>query len=274
MTTTPEERSPEQRTPEVHTPEQRTAEPLMAEPLLAEHAAAPHTTESRTAEPLPADQVAGPLVAEPPAADVRALAPRRPFRAGSAAVAGPLTAGARPPRELPRWVRWTVLPLLVLVPLGYVIISAQQSRESGESKQQEAAARHLTFGYYPSSLQQRIYQVPIPYGAAHVGYLETNSWSTSVLYVQFTTTAGGLDTFLAKAGTSRAALRSGSSEIGSAQARAASWSFAGPGPWAGISMHKNGDKPDHAISVDLHDPDAPTVYVVSTVNFRYGFRDS
>ncbi|MBY8877977.1 hypothetical protein K7862_10090 [Streptomyces sp. PLK6-54] len=171
-------------------------------------------------------------------------------------------------------MRWTVLPLLVLVPLGYVIISAQQSRESGESKQLEAAARHLTFGYYPSSLQQRIYQVPIPYGAAHVGYLETNSWSTSVLYVQFTTTAGGLDTFLAKVGTSRAALRSGSSEISRSQAREASWTFSGPGPWSGTSMHKNGDKPDHAISVDLHDPDAPTVYVVSTVNFRYGFRDS
>jgi hypothetical protein len=171
-------------------------------------------------------------------------------------------------------VRWTVLPLLVLVPLGYVIISAQQSRESGENKQEEAATRQMKFGYFPSSLQQRIYQVPVPFGAAHVGVLETNSWSTSRLYVQFTTTAGGLDTFLAMVGTSRQALRAGASAISAAQARTASWTFDTPGPWAGTTMHKNGDKPDHAITVDLRNPDAPTVYVVSTVNFRYGFRDA
>jgi len=176
----------------------------------------------------------------------------------------------RPARDAPRWVRWTVLPLLVLVPIGYVAISAEQSRDSGQSKQQEAAARHLT-REAPTSLQQRIYKVAIPAGAARPGYLETNSWDTSVLYAQFTTSAGGLDTFLAKIGTSRAALRDGWSGISPAQAGKAGWNFAVPRPYAGIALHQVGDKPDHDIAVDLTNPDAPTVYVVSTVNFQHGF---
>jgi hypothetical protein len=173
-------------------------------------------------------------------------------------------------RNAPRWVRWTVLPLLVLVPLGYVIISAEQSRDGGAVKEQEAAARHMT-PELPSSLQQRVYQVPFPVGATAVGYLETNSWDTSVLYAQFTTTAGGLDTFLAKIGTSRDALRDGNPAVGAAQARAAGWSLADSGPWAGIALHQLGDKPDHDIAVDLTHADEPTVYVVSTVNFQHGF---
>ncbi len=176
----------------------------------------------------------------------------------------------RPVRDLPRWVRWTVLPLLVLVPLGYVIISAEQSRDGGVSKQQEAAARNMTWEE-PTSLQQRIYQVPFPVGASRVGYLETNSWDTSALYAQFTTTAGGLDTFLARIGTSRDALRDGRAALSPAQARTAGWALSDAGPWVGTELHTVGDSPDHDIVVDLSDADAPTVYVVSTVNFQHGF---
>ncbi|MCL2729617.1 MAG: hypothetical protein FWE15_06285 [Actinomycetia bacterium] len=252
--------SPDQRTPD-SAPDQHGQDGLGTEHAADQRPPEPRAAGTRTAEPLAPEQGAR-------GADTRTPKQRRPGAAPAPAAAG----SAAAPRDLPRWVRWTVLPLLVLVPLGYVIISAQQSRESGESKQQEAASRHMTFGYYPSALQQRIYEMPIPYGAAHVGYLETNSWDTSVLYTQFTTTAGGLDTFLAKVGTSREALHAGASDISASQARAAGWTFTGPGPWTGISMHKPGDKPDHAITVDLHDPDVPTVYVVSTVNFQHGFR--
>ena len=177
---------------------------------------------------------------------------------------------ARPPRNPPRWVRWTVVPLLVLVPMGYVGISAAQSRGSGESAQQLAAGRRLT-QVYPTSLQQRIYQVPIPMGARYVRNMETNSWVTSVLYAEFQTTAGGLDTFLAEVGTSRAALHAGRVAMTPAQCKAVGWNFGIPHLWAGLSMHQAGDKPDHDITVDLSNPDRPRVYVVSTVNFQHGF---
>jgi hypothetical protein len=176
-----------------------------------------------------------------------------------------------PPRELPSWVRWVVVPLLVLVPLGYVLISAAQSRNSGQDVQKQAAARHLTW-VVPSELTRRIYQVPIPDGTVHDGYLETNSWDTSEFYCQFTTTAGGLDTFLAQLGTSRAALHDGKVSISDEQAGQVGWNFHIPDhQWAGMSSHQAGDKPDHDITVDLTHADAPVVYVVSTVNFQHGF---
>jgi hypothetical protein len=289
--------SPDQRTsgpaPDRRTPGPARQDPQAAEQAehaeQAERAEDQRPPEQRTAEPRSAggraaEPAGGAVAGEAPAAgqpgtgtapgtETRAPGPRRPAAAAGTG-AGPGrngAAGPAGPRDLPRWVRWTVLPLLVLVPLGYVIISAQQSRESGESKQQEAAVRQLVFGYYPSPLQQRIYEMPIPFGAGHVGVLETNSWDTSVLFTQFTTTAGGLDTFLAKVGTSREALHAGASDITASQRRTAGWTFTGPGPYSGTSMQKPGDKPDHAITVDLHDPDAPTVYVVSTVNFQHGF---
>jgi len=177
---------------------------------------------------------------------------------------------ARNPRDAPRWVRWTVFPLLVLVPAGYLAVSALQSRDSGETIQQLAAARQLTM-VAPTPLQRRIYEVSIPRGSKHVGFLETNSWDTSVLDVQFTTTPGGLDTFLSKVGTSRAALSEGWDAITPAQAEGPGWSFPATRSWAGAQLHQAGDKPDHDIMVDLTDEAAPKVYVVSTVNFQHGF---
>ncbi|WP_329137839.1 hypothetical protein OG552_28825 [Streptomyces sp. NBC_01476] len=193
-----------------------------------------------------------------------------PPQHSAAGTGHPRSGDPHAPRDLPRWVRWTVLPLLVVVPIGYVAISAEQSRDSGMDKQQEAAARHLT-RHWPSGLQQRIYQVEFPTESHHPGYLETNSWDVSVFYAQFSTTAGGLDTFLAKIGTSRTALRMGNTAISPAQAKAAGWNFDVPRSYAGVSLHQVGDKPDHEIIVDLTNPDAPTVYVVSTVNFQHGF---
>jgi hypothetical protein len=176
-----------------------------------------------------------------------------------------------PPRDLPRWVRWVVVPLLVLVPLGYVLISAEQSRDGGADSQKQAAARHLTWEV-PSELTRRIYQVPIPDSTVHDGYLETNSWDISEFYCEFTTSAGGLDTFLAQLGTSRAALTEGKVSISTDQATQVGWNFAVPGHlWSGMSRHQAGDRPDHDITVDLTHADTPVVYVVSTVNFQHGF---
>ncbi len=174
------------------------------------------------------------------------------------------------PRVPPRWVRWTVVPLLVLVPMGYVVISAAQSRGAGESEQQAVAARQLE-QVYPTLLQQRIYQVRVPVGSRYTRYLETNTWDTSVFYAEFLTTAGGLDTFLAQIGTSRAALIPDKVTMTAAQSKAAGWNFAIPRAWAGLTLHQFGDKPDHNVTVDLTYPDTPRVYVVSTVNFQHGF---
>lgn len=139
------------------------------------------------------------------------------------------------------------------------------------TKQKEAAVSHLSLAV-PTILQRQIYQLPFPDGTTSPGYLETNSWDTSVLYVQFTTTSGGLDTFLAKIGTSRYALKPGKDAITADEAKTAGWVFHPSHTFSGITMHQAGDKPDHDIVVDLTDPDVPTVYGVSTVNFRHGFK--
>jgi hypothetical protein len=174
---------------------------------------------------------------------------------------------AQPLRKPPRWVRWTVVPLLVLVPVGYVIISAEQSRDSGIDKQNQAAATRLTH-LWPSRVQRRIYQVPIPYGGTTgVAYLETNSWTTSTLYVEFRTNAGGLDTFLAQVGTSRAALKAGDVTVTAKQRKTVQWNFGPTHQWAGVSLTQHGDKPDHNLVVDLTNPDQPVIYVASTMNF-------
>ena len=174
---------------------------------------------------------------------------------------------AMPARKPPRWVQWTVVPLLILVPIGYVIISAEQSRDSGEEKQQQAAATTLTH-LWPTKVQRRIYEVTIPSGSAPVAYLETNNWASSSFYVQFRTNQGGLDTFLAQYGKSRSALADGEVTVSRKQARTVRWNFGADGRWAGLKLKQHGDKPDHNITVDFSNTDHPVVYVVSTINFR------
>lgn len=176
------------------------------------------------------------------------------------------TVGAEP-RPLPRWVRWTVVPLLVLVPFGYMLISADQSRDSGADKQHEASATRLTRHLWPTKVQRRIYQVPIPVGATNVAFLETNSWRSSSLYVQFATTPGGLDSFLAQIRTSRSALRAGYFPVSAGEARRAGWVWREDRVWAGIRLTQHGDKPDHFVVVNLSNPDRPYVYLVSTMDF-------
>ncbi|MFE0629537.1 hypothetical protein ACFW3D_21565 [Streptomyces sp. NPDC058864] len=172
-----------------------------------------------------------------------------------------------PPRKPPRWVQWMVVPLLILVPIGYVIISAEQSRDSGEEKQEQAAATTLTY-LWPTKVQRRIYEVTIPSGSKPVAYLETNNWAASSFYVQFRTNQGGLDTFLAQYGKSRSALADGDVTVSPKQARTVRWAFGTDRKWAGLKLKQHGDKPDHNITVDFSDTDHPVVYVVSTINFR------
>lgn len=173
----------------------------------------------------------------------------------------------RTSRQLPGWVRWTVVPLMVLVPIGYLLISAEQSRDSGEGKQQEAATTVLSHHSWPTKVQRRIYEVPIPLGSTNVGYLETNSWKTSSLYVQFATTPSGLDTFLAQIRISRAALRTGYIPISGQEAKRAGWVWHTDRVWAGARLTQHGDKPDHSIVVNLNNPERPYIYLVSTMDF-------
>lgn len=173
----------------------------------------------------------------------------------------------RPLRKVPRWVQWTIVPLLVVVPVGYVIVAAEQSRNSGQDKEASAAPKELTWDW-PTRAQRRIYQVPIPLAWTRgIAFMETNTWNTSVLYVQFTPTAGGLDTFLAQVGTSRSALRAGDVTITPGQAEVPGWSFPPGHTWAGVTTTQHGDKPDHDITVDLSDMTHPIVYIASTINF-------
>lgn len=303
MTATPDRRTPDDshnvtpgaRTPDHRPPKARRGAARTGEPAAESRAAGPGTTAPRPPAPRSPEPAAPPSRSQqPPRSPRPRKSPSRdrdgdldleldidldldaefdldapPAGSGPADPAGGRSE-TRSVRDLPRWVRWLVLPLLVLVPAGYLAISADQSRDGGVNQDEEAATRQMTAGT-PTALQQRIYQVAFPSGATGTAYLETNSWDTSVLYAQFTTTSGGLDAFLAGAGTSRPALREGRPDLPAAQARTAGWTFAGPGPWEGISLHRRGDKPDHDIVVDLSHPDAPVVYVVSTVNFQHGF---
>lgn len=85
-----------------------------------------------------------------------------------------------------------IIVLLIGVPAGYLVISANQSRNSGKDKEEKYSATGLSEGW-PSRVQRRIYQVPIPVPAYKVAYYETNNWRTSRLYVQFETTGENLD---------------------------------------------------------------------------------
>ena len=170
-------------------------------------------------------------------------------------------------RPLSRRVRWIVVPLLVLVPAGYLGWAAVQSRDSGQDPQLRAELAGMVRDW-PSGVQRRIYKVPIPTNAVRVGYFETNSWQTSSLYVQFTTSAGGLDGFLAGLGTSRAALHTGQVTATAAQAARVGWRFSPGHHWAGLVLPARDGFPAHQVTVNLDDPDVPAVYVVSTVTFH------
>lgn len=161
-----------------------------------------------------------------------------------------------------RWITAIIILLLVGVPAGYLAVSAQQSRESGRDKAAKVGAVKVRTAW-PSQVQRSIYEVPIPPKAWRVGYLETNNWHTSRLYVQFAVTADELDAFLADCGTSRAALTPGPS-ISPEDAEIAGWVWSPAKTWSGVTLDAAEPRPTRDITVDLTEPNIPRVYVVST----------
>lgn len=161
-----------------------------------------------------------------------------------------------------RWITAIIILLLVGVPAGYLAVSAQQSRESGRDKASKVGAAKVRTAW-PSKVQRSIYEVPIPMTASRVGYLETNNWHTSRLYVQFGVTPEELDTFLADVGTSRDALTRGVS-VSAEDAAAAGWRWNPQDAWYGITLEAPNPRPTRDVTVDLTEPGYPKVYVVST----------
>ncbi|MGW2558725.1 hypothetical protein ACWCXB_05645 [Streptomyces sp. NPDC001514] len=162
-----------------------------------------------------------------------------------------------------RWLTAIVIVLLIGVPAGYLVISAEQSRDSGRDKERESSATGLRESW-PSKMKRRVFEVPIPAKSTEVAYYETSNWKSSRLYVTFRTTAAGLDRFLNKAGTSRSALKTGTVTIGERDASTVGWSFGPESYWAGTTHRQEDPRPTQDITADLTDPSSPKVYVVST----------
>ncbi|MGW1541494.1 sugar kinase [Streptomyces sp. NPDC002309] len=182
---------------------------------------------------------------------------------------------ARAPAEARRHViRRRALTLLTIVlligvPAGYLAISANQSRASGRDKEEKYSARGLTVGW-PSKVQRRLYQVPIPHPANQVAWYETNNWKTSRLYVQFQTTQAGLDAFLKQVGVERSELIKSDITIGARDQHVTGWRFSGVGArtganWGLVHPQKN-PRPTQDIVVNTGNPIYPMVYVVSRLN--------
>ncbi|MGO4430651.1 hypothetical protein AB4Z54_70775, partial [Streptomyces sp. MCAF7] len=91
---------------------------------------------------------------------------------GDAGDVGERPGGGRPRSR--RWLKAVVVFLLITIPAGYMVISALQSRNSGEDKQENASATGLTAGW-PSKVQRRIYDVWIPGYSDDVAFYESNS---------------------------------------------------------------------------------------------------
>lgn len=155
-----------------------------------------------------------------------------------------------------------IIVLLIGVPAGYLVISANQSRDSGKDKEAKYSATGLT-ATYPSKVQRRLYQVPVPHPADQVASYETNNWKTSRLYVRFRTTDAGLETFLNTMGVNRSELKKGHVTIGERDRGVTGWSFTGPGPWWGLTHQQRNPAPTQDVVVNLSNPVLPQVYVVS-----------
>ncbi|MFB6819072.1 hypothetical protein ACFCV8_31490 [Streptomyces sp. NPDC056347] len=173
----------------------------------------------------------------------------------------------RPPQDRRRVIRRrlitaTIIVLLIGVPAGYLLISAGQSRRSGQNKEAEAAVQGMQEGW-PSRLQRRIYELPMPGNSLDVRYYETNNWKTSRLYVEFRTTSAGLDRFLGRLGSGRSDLEPGRTTIGARDLKISGWSFPAGAEWAGTRHENKGPRPTQDIMVDMTDPMNPVVYVVS-----------
>ncbi|MBM9618341.1 hypothetical protein [Streptomyces zhihengii] len=165
-----------------------------------------------------------------------------------------------------RWLTAITIVLLIGIPAGYLVISAEQSRDSGRDKEAESSADGLR-DKWPSKMKRRIFEVPIPEGSWRVGYYETSNWKTSRFYVQFRTTPKGLDRFLKGVGTDRDALRDGEVTIAERDSATVGWNFGLQGrDWAGTTHRNKDPRPSQDITVDLTEPEKPWVYVVSTAS--------
>ncbi|MFC5213230.1 sugar kinase [Streptomyces coerulescens] len=155
-----------------------------------------------------------------------------------------------------------IIVLLIGVPAGYLVISANQSRDSGKDKEEKYSATGLTEGW-PSRVQRRLYQVLIPVPSYKVAYYETNNWKTSRLYVQFETTKDNLDVFLRSIGADRDDLEGDEITINARDQKITGWDFKGSGPWYGLVRKQKNPAPTQDIVVNLSDPEHPFVYAVS-----------
>jgi hypothetical protein len=155
-----------------------------------------------------------------------------------------------------------IIGLLIGIPAGYLVISANQSRNSGKDKEAKYAATGLTPGL-PSTLQRRLYQVTVPHPADAPASYETNNWKTSRLYVQFRTNDAGLDAFLESMGTRREKLRKGDIAISARDQKVSGWRFTGTGPWWGLTHAQKNPAPTQDVVVNMSDPKNPMVYLVS-----------
>ncbi|MGW2779821.1 sugar kinase [Streptomyces populi] len=173
----------------------------------------------------------------------------------------------RPPEDPRHRFRRRALTLLIIVlligvPAGYLVISADQSRNSGKDKEEKYSATGLTAGW-PSRVQRRLYQVPVPADSTDIAYYETNNWKTSRLYVQFRTTQRGLDWFLKTVGTHRTALKKDHITVSDRDQKVVGWEFTGPGPWWGLTHEQKDPAPTQDIVVDGSESGHPMVYLVS-----------
>lgn len=174
----------------------------------------------------------------------------------------------RPPhRPKHRVLALVVVVLLIAVPAGYLVQSAFVSRRDGQQKEREAALTNLHFEW-PSRVQRRVYEVPVPQGASYVAHHESNTWETSTLYVQFRTSQSNLRAFLRDIGTDVSALREGRVTVSEAQAREVGWELRGTGrSYAGTRHDQPDPAPDLVVTVDTTPEQRPRVYVVSTIAF-------
>lgn len=172
---------------------------------------------------------------------------------------------SRPP-HIPRrrWLAALVIFLLIAVPVGYLVLSGWQSQDSGDDKRRAASARTLVYEW-PSKVQRRIYDVPIPSGASYVAHYETNSWDRSTMYVGFRATPEQLGAFLEELGARRSELAEGLVTIADEHADVVGWDFPEDGhTYAGLTVRQAPAEPEVAITVDTTRPESLRVYVVST----------
>ncbi|MEU9451142.1 sugar kinase [Streptomyces sp. NPDC048277] len=176
--------------------------------------------------------------------------------------------GPRRPPETPghkarrRTLTLLIIVLLIGVPAGYLVISANQSRNSGKDKESKYSATGLAEGW-PSKVQRRLYQVPVPHPADRIAYYETNNWKTSRLYVQFRTNSAGLDSFLEGMGVNQDDLKKGDISISTRDQKITGWKFTGPGAWSGLTHTQKNPAPTQDVVVNTADPNYPMIYVVS-----------